>query len=84
VASVVESGDAAPTTQDYATFADLSKQLDAELASLNEALATDLPEFNAMLEKQHIAPVEKRALPAVEQGTSARSDDAEDEDAGEK
>ena len=80
VASVVEAADAAPTTQDYATFADLSKQLDAELASLNQALGNDLPPLNVLLERQGIAPIEKRALPAVEQGTSARNDDADDED----
>src|SRR5581483_4305449 len=47
LASVVESADAPPTTQDYAVFADLSKRLDTELASLNQVLASDLPALNA-------------------------------------
>jgi len=80
LAGVVEGADAPPTTQDYATFADLSKQLDSELASLNQVLATDLPAFNAMLARQHVAPVEKRPLPAVEQGSNARTDVADDDD----
>jgi hypothetical protein len=77
---VVESAEAAPTSQDYAVFADLSKQLDSELAGLNQVLGSDLPAFNAMLVRQHLAPVEKRALPAAEQGSNARNDVAEDDD----
>jgi len=77
---VVESAEAAPTSQDYAVFADLSKQLDSELAGLNQVLGSDLPAFNAMLVRQHLAPVEKRALPAAEQGSNARNDVSEDDD----
>jgi hypothetical protein len=75
---VVERADAPPTAQDYAVFVDLSKQLDAERASLNQVLASDLPAFNALLGREHLAPVEKRALPAVEQGTNVQ-DDADDD-----
>ena len=80
LAGVVEGAEAAPTSQDYAVFADLSKQLDSELAGLNQVLASDLPAFNAMLARQHLAPVEKRALPAAEQGSNARNDVAEEDD----
>jgi hypothetical protein len=80
LAGVVEGAEAAPTTQDYAVFADLSKQLDAQLASMNQVLGSDLPAFNAALARQHLAPVDKRPLPAVEQGASARSDDADDDE----
>jgi hypothetical protein len=79
LASVVESADAAPTTQDYTVFADLSKQLDLELANLNQVLTSDLPAFNARLSQAHLAPVEKRALPAAEQGSNARNDTTEDD-----
>jgi len=76
---VVERADAPPTAQDYAVFVDLSKQLDAELGSLNQVLASDLPAFNALLGREHLAPVEKRALPAVEQGTNVQDDAADDD-----
>lgn len=80
VLDLIERGDAPPTTQDYAVFADLSKRLDAELESLNSVLASDLPAFNAMLGREHLAPVEKRPLPAVEQGSNDQEDSAEDGD----
>jgi hypothetical protein len=74
---VVERADAPPTAQDYRLFADLSKRLDAMLESLDRLLASDLPAFNAMLGQHHLAPIEKRALPAVEQGTNVGDDAAE-------
>jgi hypothetical protein len=33
-----------------------------------------------MLARQHVAPVEKHPLPAVEQGSNARTDVADDDD----
>jgi hypothetical protein len=78
VLDLVERGDAAPTAQDYVVFANLSKRLDAELASLNAVLATDLPAFNAMLGREHLAPVERRPLPAAEQGSNDQDDAADD------
>ena len=76
LAEVVERADAPPTAQDYRVFAGLSKQLDAQLASLNQVLASDLSAFNAMLGQQHLAPIEKRALSAVEQGTNVQDEAA--------
>jgi hypothetical protein len=78
--SVVESADAPPTAQDYAVFTDLSKRLDSELADLNQVLASDLPPLNAKLAQAHAAPIEKRALAPVEQGSNARNDAAEEDD----
>jgi photosystem II stability/assembly factor-like uncharacterized protein len=77
LAEVVERADATPTAQDYVVFAELSKRLQAELASMNQVLASDLPAFNMMLGQQHLAPIEKRALPAVEQGTNVQDDAAD-------
>jgi hypothetical protein len=42
-------------------------------------LTSDLPAFNARLSRAHLAPVEKRALPAAEQGSNARNDTTEDD-----
>ena len=74
---LVERADAPPIAQDYVVLADLSKRLDAEIASLSRVLASDLPAFNAMLGREHLAPVERRALTAVEQGSNIQ-DDADD------
>jgi hypothetical protein len=83
LASVVENGEAAPTDQSYAVFADLSKRLDSELASLDEALAKDLPGLNARLSAAHLPPIERRPEPAVEPGTATASDVNDDDNDGE-
>ena len=70
LAAVVEDGEAAPTSQDYKTFADLSQRLDHELAALNQALAADLPVLNQKLAAAHLPAVERRPEPPVEPGTA--------------
>jgi photosystem II stability/assembly factor-like uncharacterized protein len=80
LAGVVEDGEAAPTDQDYAVFADLSQRLDAQLAELNTVLATDLPRFNQQLAAARLPAVERRAEPAVEPGTATTPGSGEDED----
>jgi photosystem II stability/assembly factor-like uncharacterized protein len=79
LAGVVENGEAAPTAQDYAVFADLSQRLDRELAALEQVLGKDLPAFNARLAAAHLPPVERRAEPAVEPGTATAPGVEEDE-----
>ncbi|MEA3066774.1 MAG: hypothetical protein QOK41_181 [Sphingomonadales bacterium] len=82
LAGVVESAEAAPTQQDFAVFADLSQQLDRELAALRQLLDRDLPALNAMLERAHIPAIERRAQGAVEQGSSGKESADEDDDEG--
>jgi hypothetical protein len=79
---VVEDGEAAPTAQDYAVFADLSQKLDRELAGLNGVLGSDLSSFNQRLAQAHLPPVERRPEPAVEQGTATLPGGEEDDDYG--
>jgi hypothetical protein len=80
LAAVVESGEAAPSEQSYAVFADLSKRLDLELASVDRLLATELPPLNAKLAAAHLPLIERRPEAAVEPGTATESDVEEDED----
>lgn len=80
LAGVVESAEAAPTRQDYAVFAELSQQLDRELAGLAAILDRDLPALNARLRQARLAPVERRSEPAVEQGTGAKHDSADEDE----
>ncbi|MBV9436834.1 MAG: glycosyl hydrolase [Acidobacteria bacterium] len=49
---VIEGADAQPTDQTYKAFDQLSQELDAQLAKLHDALATDLPAFNRTLGKE--------------------------------
>jgi hypothetical protein len=84
LAGVVQDGEAAPTEQSYAVFADLSQRLDRELAALDQALGTELPVLNAKLAAAHLPPVERRSEPPVEPGTGSvpgvgNGDDDEDE-----
>ena len=55
---VVESAEARPTDQTYTVFDELSRRLDAQLARLDQVLATDVSAFNER--------VRARRLPAVD------------------
>ncbi len=59
--SVVESAEAAPTTQSYTTFKDLSSQLDAQLAQWKQAQQKDLMALNKLVQKAKLDAV---AIPA--------------------
>jgi hypothetical protein len=50
----VESGDAAPTKQQYEVFADLERQAQPLLARYHELMSKDLPALNEMVNKQSI------------------------------
>lgn len=81
LAGVVENGEAAPTSQSYAVFTDLSRRLQVELVSLDQLLTSDLPVLNAKLTEARLPPVERKAEAAVEAGT-ATSTDLDNEDEG--
>jgi photosystem II stability/assembly factor-like uncharacterized protein len=70
LAGVVEDGEAAPTEQSYAVFADLSQRLDRELAALDALLGKDLPPLNQKLAAAHLPAIERKPEAAVEPGTA--------------
>ena len=70
---IIESAEAAPTEGTRAVFADLSGQLDRQLAALEAALTNGLPAANAALQAAGLTPLERRALPA--KGASSGSAD---------
>jgi hypothetical protein len=59
--NVVGQGDGAPSSQARAVYDDLAGRIDAELATLEAVLATDLPAFNALVKDEGVPAV---SLPA--------------------
>jgi hypothetical protein len=55
---VVDSADAAPTTQAASTFDEANKALDEQLARWDEVQKKDLPAINAELKKARLHPIE--------------------------
>jgi photosystem II stability/assembly factor-like uncharacterized protein len=53
----VDGADAPPTDQQREIFAELSAELDAELAKLRDALGSGLTEVNRLLEREKLAPI---------------------------
>src|SRR5205085_2826645 len=54
---VIETGDGRPTEQSYVVFRELSARLDAVRQRLDEALTTDLAQFNKLLADARLDPV---------------------------
>jgi hypothetical protein len=54
---VADSADTAPTRAELEVFAELDKQLQAELNKWREVLSKDLPTLNDSMRKQDIAVV---------------------------
>ncbi|HZQ96132.1 MAG TPA: hypothetical protein VFA67_14040 [Candidatus Sulfotelmatobacter sp.] len=54
---VVSSADAAPTTQDYEMYDELSKQADEQLSRWNDIIRTDLPAYNKLAQEKSIPAV---------------------------
>lgn len=63
---VVQSADARPTDQSYEVFEVLSAELDTQLTRLNQVIEERLSDFNALLEENGLAPVERRPLQTEE------------------
>jgi photosystem II stability/assembly factor-like uncharacterized protein len=57
LAARVGSADAAPTRQQREVFLDLSARLDAQLRTLDEIMATDVPALNGLVREAGLAPV---------------------------
>jgi predicted nucleic acid-binding Zn-ribbon protein len=56
----VDGAAAPPTDQQREIFAELSKELDAELARMRDALGSGLTEVNRLLERERLAPIAVR------------------------
>ena len=67
---LIESSASAPTDQAFAVHAELAGRLQAQLASLDSVLGSDLPALNRILAAAGLKPVERRAEPSVEPGTA--------------
>lgn len=67
VLGAIESVPGRPTAQSYEVYAELSARLDQQIAWLNGILEQDIPSFNERwLKPRNIAPIERKALPAVD------------------
>jgi photosystem II stability/assembly factor-like uncharacterized protein len=79
IISALDSADAAPTTQEVATFEELQKALDEQLAAWNEIKTKDLPNLNEQLKKARQPSIDiQKALP-----TGAGEITTQDEDENE-
>ena len=68
LATVVDSADAAPTTQSYTVFSDLSGRIDAQLARLREVINTDVGALNTLIRASDLPGlVPMAALTALQQ-----------------
>jgi DNA repair exonuclease SbcCD ATPase subunit len=54
---VIDSADSAPTEAEVAVFADLDKQLDAQLQKWRDILSKDLPALNESMRKANVPSV---------------------------
>jgi hypothetical protein len=54
---VIESADVPPTEQTYSVFRTLAGQLDDQLAKLDAAVKTNLPQINQQLQRQKLEPI---------------------------
>ncbi len=57
IAGIIASAPAAPTTQAYAVYDDVSQRIDAQLRRLQEALDTDVAAFNSLLREYSVPGV---------------------------
>jgi photosystem II stability/assembly factor-like uncharacterized protein len=61
---VVDSADAAPTAAEYAVFAEIDPQLEAQLAKWRDALSKDIPALNEAMQKNSIPLIAPAAAKA--------------------
>lgn len=57
VANAVASADARPTQQAYDAFADIAGRIDAQLARLNQVVASSIPPLNDLISGAEVSPV---------------------------
>jgi hypothetical protein len=69
IQGVVESADTVPTEQSGEVFQMLSGKVDEHLNALDNAVKTELPRVNQMLQRQKLAPIKAEPLdPKKEEG----------------
>ena len=66
----IETGDGRPTAQSYVVFRELSAQLDALQAKLNEMVARDLAQLNRTLVERKLDPIRTGGKPGAAEGGS--------------
>lgn len=54
---VIASADAAPTTQSYQVYDDLTRRIDAQLGSYKQLVETDIPNFNRLVRERDVPAV---------------------------
>jgi hypothetical protein len=59
---VVESADTRPTEQTYSVFRTLSNHLDEQLAKLDAAVKTKMPQVNQQLQREKLDPIKAEPL----------------------
>ena len=74
--SALDSADAAPTTQQSATFGELAKALEEQLAAWNQIKTKDLPALNEQLRKAGLPSLDPQRAP-VEEARQVTSRDQE-------
>jgi hypothetical protein len=72
---VIESADTAPTEQAYSVFRTLGGRLDDQLAKLDAAVKTKLPQVNQQLQRQKLDPIKAEPM-KVEPKTTATDQQA--------
>jgi hypothetical protein len=73
--TVVDSADAAPTTQATAVYQELEEALDKLLGRWRKSLQTDIPALNAALKKAGLAPVDPNKPPETAPSAESGDDD---------
>lgn len=66
----IETGDGRPTTQSYVVLKELSAQLEALHANLNELVKSDLAQLNKVLVDRKLDPIGTGAKPGATEGSS--------------
>lgn len=75
---VVGSADAPPTDQTYTVFAELSQELDAEIAKMNTVIAQDMSQLNEVLRSKGIATITRTPLQVDEESAASQEKDGEE------
>jgi photosystem II stability/assembly factor-like uncharacterized protein len=73
--TIVDSADAAPTTQATAVYQELEEALDKLIGRWRKSLQTDIPAVNAALKKAGLAPVDPNKPPETAPSAESGDDD---------
>jgi photosystem II stability/assembly factor-like uncharacterized protein len=74
--SALDTADAAPTTQQTATFVELEKALEEQLSSWGQLKSKDIPELNEQLKKAGLPPIDlQKPVPGAADSAQTPSQD---------